>query len=251
MHAMAKHWDAFANRADVLKRVIPAFGHSEQAIGCNVHAILIPDARMGGGDRIMLSSTFKKNDGARTSRRIRAFSLVELLVVVAVLSLLMGLSAPGLFRSAGITNAGNQIVDLTALARQMAVSRNVLTALVFAQPIPDVKGRAVGLLEYGPDREWKSVGGWTILPESVYATNSSGHPLPAVTGTPRITFRGNDVTLDNTLVFYPDGRMRQSSTPTATVRVVASTDAAAADSASNYYDIVLNRDNSGCQVIRP
>lgn len=180
----------------------------------------------------------------------RAFSLVELLVVVAVLSLLMGLSAPSLLRSTGITNAGNQIADLSALARQMAMSKNVLTALVFTRT-PDDKGDAVGLLEYGPDREWKSVGGWTVLPESVSATNSSGQSLPAVTGTPQIKFRGSAVTLDNTLVFYPDGRMRQSSGPTVKVRVVAATDAGAADSASNYYDIVLNRDNSGCQIVRP
>lgn len=182
--------------------------------------------------------------------RGRAFSLVELLVVVAVLSLLMGLSAPILLRSTGITNAGNQIADLSALARQLAMSKNVLTALVFTRT-PDDKGDAVGLLEYGPEREWKSVGGWTILPESVSATNSSGQSLPAVTGTPLIKFRGSAVTLDNTLVFYPDGRMRQSSEPTVKVRVVAATDAGAADSASNYYDIVLNRDNSGCQIVRP
>lgn len=194
------------------------------------------------------------HETALRPRVSRAFTLIELLTVVAVMSLLMGLTAPALigsFRSSSITFAGNQLADLTSLARQSASSKNVLTALVFAQNIPNMEGRAVGMMEYGPDRQWRTVGAWTILPESVYAFVPSGQTLPAVTGTPDIKYRGTTVATDHTLVFYPDGRMRQAATPTVTVRVVAKSDASAAGAAVNFYDIVLNRDNSGYQINRP
>lgn len=194
------------------------------------------------------------HETALRPRIFRAFTLIELLTVVTMVSLLLGLTAPALigsFRSSSITFAGNQLADLTSLARQSASSKNVLTALVFAQNIPHLEGRAVGMMEYGPDRQWKSVGTWTILPESVYAVVPSGQNLPAATGTPDIKYRGTTVATDHTLVFYPDGRMRQAATPTVTVRVVAKNDASSAGAAANFYDIVLNRDNSGYQIKRP
>lgn len=185
------------------------------------------------------------------------FSLIELLTVVAVLAVLTGISTPALvgsWQGTTIANAGNQIADLTALARQTAMSKNVLAAVVFAQNVPGMEGRALGLIEYGPERKWKSAGGWTVLPEAVYATNNSVQSLPAATLTPdpQITFRGKPITPGSVLVFYPDGRMHnQAAGQPVKVRVVAARDANAPDTAVNYYDIVFNRDNSGYRITRP
>lgn len=201
---------------------------------------------------------FKRNTKCAAGRFAghanRGFSLIELLTVVAIMSVVMGLSAQaimGSFRSSGITSAGNQIVDMVAVARQIATSKNVLTAVVFAPEIQDVKGRALRMMEYGPDRSWREIGGWTVLPESAYATNFSAQASPAAAAMPQMTFRGKTFAPDNALIFYPDGRLHQATTPKVKVRVVGSQDAGAANSAANYYDIVLNRDNSAYQVFRP
>ncbi|MEZ0299659.1 MAG: Verru_Chthon cassette protein D [Candidatus Methylacidiphilales bacterium] len=56
-----------------------------------------------------------------------AFSLIELIVVVAIAALLMVLAVPAFQRMAlgsSITRSGQMVEDQLALARQMAVSRN-------------------------------------------------------------------------------------------------------------------------------
>jgi len=65
-------------------------------------------------------------------REIRAFSLVELLVVVAMMGLLLVLLAPALQSIGGgtqLTAAGDLLTSQLRLARQLAVSRNRGTQL--------------------------------------------------------------------------------------------------------------------------
>ncbi len=62
-----------------------------------------------------------------SSRRARAFSLLEILAVVAILEILMVLVAPAIVSSLGSSNlnkAGQTIGDQIALARQEALTRN-------------------------------------------------------------------------------------------------------------------------------
>jgi uncharacterized protein (TIGR02596 family) len=62
-----------------------------------------------------------------TTRRRTAFSLVELLVVMAIIGLLLTLSVPSFIRiarSSNVTAGGKMIVDQFNLARQTAASRN-------------------------------------------------------------------------------------------------------------------------------
>jgi prepilin-type N-terminal cleavage/methylation domain-containing protein len=63
----------------------------------------------------------------------RAFSLVELLVVVAVLSVLAGLvviNAPALLASGGLRSGSQLVSDSLALARNLALSKNTATYVV-------------------------------------------------------------------------------------------------------------------------
>lgn len=71
-----------------------------------------------------LFARFSRQTG--TPRTSSAFSLVELLVVVAIVSILLGLAIPAMnsMRSAtGITRAGGLLSDQIALARQEAVNK--------------------------------------------------------------------------------------------------------------------------------
>ncbi len=57
----------------------------------------------------------------------RAFSLVEMLVVVSIVALLAAITVPGfsgIVRNYNLTDAGKQVVDALSLARQMAISKN-------------------------------------------------------------------------------------------------------------------------------
>lgn len=63
----------------------------------------------------------------------RAFSLIELLVVIAILTILMAFVAPAVSnigRSRSLSVSGNKVAQMATLARQNAMAKNVLTALV-------------------------------------------------------------------------------------------------------------------------
>src|ERR1700677_2870664 len=60
------------------------------------------------------------------------FSLVEMLVVLTIMGVLSALtvSSFGVLRSTSLTAAGNNIVDVFAMARQNSIAKNNFTAVV-------------------------------------------------------------------------------------------------------------------------
>ena len=83
-----------------------------------------------------------------------AFSLVELLAVIVVIAIIMGIVMPslsGLGRGPALVAAGNTVNNLVGLARQHAMSRNTLTALVLlANQGTETDYRALTVFEYKP-----------------------------------------------------------------------------------------------------
>jgi prepilin-type N-terminal cleavage/methylation domain-containing protein len=131
-------------------------------------------------------------------RRRGAFTLIEMMVVVAVVSLLLAIVVPvtnSALQATALTTAGNQTTQVFEYARQRAMSGNVLTAVVLLTNqsaagsgtsssndfLKSVDGRVLTVLEYVPPNpadpnsqpSWKQIMEWTMLPDGVAVDVSS------------------------------------------------------------------------------
>jgi uncharacterized protein (TIGR02596 family) len=87
------------------------------------------------------------------SFRKRAFSLIEILAVVAILGILMAFVAPAIISSLGASNlnkAGQTIGDQIALARQEALTRNREVQIRFYY------------ISNGQDAGWRAIQIWRV-----------------------------------------------------------------------------------------
>lgn len=207
-------------------------------------------------------STLKLTDRAHFTPGIaaflRGFTLIEFLSVIAVISVLTAVVTPSLlssFRSSALTQAGNQIADLAILARQNALSRNAITAIVVVTSANDqaLQDRSVAMLEMKADRVWRQVGAWIFLPEQTRVVMNNPSALPAGVSAPVLNpLRGTTLNASDyeAVIFYPDGRMESSATDTKRIRIAHPEDINK-PSPSNYYDVLFNPENSSCRIIRP
>jgi hypothetical protein len=173
--------------------------------------------------------------------------------MIAILTAATGPALLSSQKSSRLTESGNRLADMASLARQSALSRNVITALVLVSGSGDasVDGRAAALLEMAPDRTWKQASGWVFLADGVKATDATtGGTLPAGAGLPALKVRGKpvDVSQCRSFVFYPDGRM--DGDPQQPRRLSVKFDAEGS-AAINSYDLVFNIDTSTVRIVRP
>ncbi len=110
----------------------------------------------------------------------RAFSLVELLVVMAVIVVLMAVAVPALnsvLAGSGVSRAGQMISDAFVLARQEAVSKNRDVYVRFfkfkdgADTTP--RWRAVQVWSKEPTPNGKALGKLMKFPEAIYISPGS------------------------------------------------------------------------------
>ncbi len=134
-------------------------------------------------------------------------------MVIAIIGIIMAFVVPavnGFGRSAALTSAGNLVTNLANYARQDAVSKNTMTALVvLGSQGTDQDFRAVAMVEYDPVAGWNQVGNWELFPAGIIidrndATNcsflaNSPQPFPFLSRgggqkNPPVTYQGKQVT---------------------------------------------------------
>jgi len=101
------------------------------------------------------------------------FTLVELLTSICLIVLITTLgtiSLGGTNGSTKLTTSGNSIVELLSLARQQAISKNTMTALVILTKDPIGKSgvayRTFTYMEYG-ENGWVQRRQWQIFPDGI------------------------------------------------------------------------------------
>lgn len=168
---------------------------------------------------------------SRLRRRARAFSLVEILSVLALVAVMTGLAVPALSNlgSAGkLSHSGNQIAGLLDFARSSAMAHNSLTAVVIAtHPTDGSSHRAVTVFELRSradgvpvaSSDWNQIARWETLPAGVLVdsdpstlTLNSSHDAPGVPGVPspalpQPSHAGRTLTNFRYLVFLPSGSL--------------------------------------------
>lgn len=166
--------------------------------------------------------------------KTRAFTLVELLVVIAILSILATLAVLGIGSLSGgnkLTTAGNAIVDTVNKTRQAAQSHNALGVFVVLS-----NQMTAGFLYEPATTNWQQIERWASLPEGItFDTNSSSNTLSPPSQTNFPLRSGTQQSDYGVMTFLPDGRPWPgiATTPMLTLRKKVGPSA-------NYYKILIN-----------
>lgn len=209
-----------------------------------------------------------------------AFSLVELLAVIALIGIVMGLAVPvlsGIGRGTALATAGNMVNNMVGVARQHAMSRNTLTALVLlANHGTDSDYRAFAVVEYKPGTGWSQIGKWEMLPIGICVDAGdtqecsfllrSPNPFPFLTDTkqdnPPVLFLGMPVRNPEgyaARIFTSGGGLQNAGAP-AQIRLVEGDTAGgvmhyshrnSAGKPANYFDIAIVGATGATKISRP
>lgn len=216
-----------------------------------------------------------------------AFTLIELLITLGIISLLTMLAIPslGILNSATLTAAGNQVVDVAAMARMNAISKNTFTAIVIKTKGQDAYSAYCALEltrnDDGSYGDWQTVTPWRSLASGIIfspvsATAAVGDFLSGISAAPsplpkQYPFHGTLIDLtpgdsgSGTIVqiYQPNGtplnaqqslRLRLSAGTVTQAGTIVYTkpnpSSGGSSSPANYYDIVFLRDTGQTEVER-
>lgn len=215
------------------------------------------------------------------SRRTRAFSLIELISVMVIIAIIMAFVVPavtGLGRSTALVTGGNTVTNLANLARQTAVTKNSMTALVMlGKQGTAADFRAFIVLEYAAGAGgWLPVTAWQTLPDGIvvdiddpanctfYESSPPAFPFlagPPVQKNPPVTYGDAQVAPSAyaARIYLPNGGL-QYPEKRAQIRVIEGfaqgsqivrTHPGAPGQAANYYDIAIIGATGMTKVSRP
>ncbi len=152
------------------------------------------------------------------SLKTKAFSLIELLVCIALISTLMTLAIPSLTvgTAASVGTGGSRLVTALTLARQEAMAKNLITAFVVETNPSRGSGKcAFAIFELPPrsdgsmpsKEDWQQATRWQFLPTNIVIdqcsfVDSSVSTLPAF---PSFSVGGTPLSTYKYLLFYSNG----------------------------------------------
>lgn len=211
----------------------------------------------------------------------QGFSLIEMVVAMMVIGIISGFVVPafnGFGRSSSLTSAGNAVANMANFARQEAMTKNTMTALlVLANQGTDDDYRAVTVLEYDTVTGWSQALPWEKLPDGVMVdcsdtTNcsfleNSPKPFPFLTkfggqNNPPVSYQGQQVASSGGYIarlFLSNGSLQNPEEP-AQLRLVQGyrqgqsvvyTQPNASGKAANYYDIAIVGTTGTTKIDRP
>lgn len=200
----------------------------------------------------------------------KAFSLIELLTVVALISLLLVITVSGLGARRGFSlNAGgNLVADLVQQARLNSMAKGNLTLIALIDDPSYAEKhqlRAFVLMEKSRDSgAWQAIGRWEHLPEGVIASpktfNASSTtsflsqtPAVAVSNLPNLGGQAVAPSSCKYQVFLPSGRLSTKGIATPASPVLSLVETTEKDKAApqNFYEVKINLHTGVPSVIRP
>jgi prepilin-type N-terminal cleavage/methylation domain-containing protein len=207
----------------------------------------------------------------------QGFSLAELLVVLTIISILSFLAVQSVssLRSTALSTAGNQLVDVFAMARQNSISKNDYTAVIIQTTGPGACS-AYCLLELPtqPDGTrgtlWNELTPWRFLPKGVVFENHQANdtfmsttlnssattpPTLPVSLPNSYSFQGSQINFITTppvvQCYQPDGTLigAQQSLALRLIEGTADTSGSTSNTGkANYYDIYFMANTGTTQI---
>ena len=198
-----------------------------------------------------------------------AFSLLEILLVtgiILVMTLISLMSLPSLKTASSLTAGGNNLADLAQLARDYALSHNVITAFVGVtnSTLTNASYRAFIVLSRDSSGNWAPVTQWTWLPSATVMSSAETNSFLTYQGSNPQTFTNssssalvlNRVNVNDGCayqLFFPDGQIDSVSSSTFVLRLVSASPASdqAAANPRNWYDLVFIPSTGAIKIERP